>query len=372
MEMVNNSNRYLIDKVFTALYLASVFFMSLRSVLGLSQIDQPTFVVFTYLSYGCLIIKVICTKYTVRELMLPGVGLLVAVAMYIVVGTTLLFGVILFIVGSKLVDSKKIIVLAMAGLISGTVIVISSAILGKSELVLASGVVLGFLNPNGVQSFLSMISVYYLGIRSKRLTAAELFITFSINVVLTLITGSRTGTLITIFVMLLVLALKGPGGTQRRIPVEKVYIVMVLFALFCTVFSNLPGVTQLNNLLSGRFHQANYYLNQYGIALFGNKIAELEAGYEYWHYVLDCGYARLFINFGLIYGMAFVRAHYCVLKQAEKQHDYFTIIILMGMAVQLVTENGGLNINFNMSLILLRPWLMREIQTRKTIFKLRT
>lgn len=337
-------------------YYISTILITIRSTIGLSKLDSDEFSIITYLAYALLLVKLFVTKYSTRE-----IGSLLALEIcsiliwYVSKNTIFIFS-ILFIFGAKNMDVVKVLRNVSITLFASVVYVITMSFCGVVSFIDEKGVGFGFSNPNGFQGFISAASIYYLGFRLKKLRLGDIILVFLLNIVTSLFTGSRTGIVLIAVETLICFMFKSPKRVSliQKIKYEKIYLVMVVLVLGCVLFySNNIFMRTLNSILSGRLVQAHEYFQKYSLHMFGSHIIELDAGYEYWHILLDCGYARLFINFGFIAGIVFVVAHYKAIKRARICGDGFTLVILLGFAVMLISENGGLNCNFNMSLIIL-------------------
>lgn len=356
---INYSTGY--NLIYKQIYAVAIALLMVRSVFGLSQLQLGIFSLMTYLSYALLIVKITGTKYNRKEILFLFAGMLLAFLIYQNSGQGLVYTVVLFVLGAKGTDIKFNFKVLYISIFSASLVVVLASFLGVIQRVYNGMLCFGFYNPNGLQSMFSIACLYYIGVNGKKLTFYHLFFFFLFSSVFAIITDSQTGVLINIYIFLMSVFLKRKLVKQISLPIEFIYLAVVGFVMLGVFLYPEFGYDALNAIFTGRLQQANYYLNEYGITLFGNNIIELNAGYEYWHYMLDCGYARLFVNYGLIYGLIYIAAHYFSLKRARKNNDFLTIIVLLGFAIQMISENGGIGFNFNMSMMIFINLLRKEI-----------
>jgi hypothetical protein len=333
--------------------------------------EYPYFVWITYLAYLLLAVKIIGTPITLSEVRMFALAMVLGGCVYWQTSSPIVIVNVLFIIGAMNVDFHTTIRWCGVAMTASLSFVICASLLGFLPLGGSAGVVLGFMNPNGLQSIVLIISVYFLGESYQYSNLGAIGILLIINTVFGMLTGSRGGYGTVLFSIILIVVLKSHKGRISRLKVEKIFLILTIVTLLFVVTYNNNGLLEyVNRLLSGRLYQAHSYLQEYGIHCFGSNIVELGNDYLYWHNSLDCGYARLFINFGLIYGIVFVVLYYVALKRARLMQDGFAVVILMGIAIGLVVENAGIGVNYNMSLILLEPIIESFAKRKKPRIRL--
>ncbi len=341
---------------YETIYTLSVILLSIRSVLGLSQMDNEVFRYFTIVAYSLLIMKLLFSPYTKRSFMQLIVLLLLVVIIYNITQNTLLIGTVLYIYAAIDVDKMKVIKAASFTIFIMVIIIALSSLCGKIPILVNGYITFGFNNPNGFQQFISIATIMLIAANFRTVGLFQLFFFTGLNLLTSFISGSNMGFLIAMYLFWIAVLLKRPNHKHEKIDfkIEKWTLFIIVFVLILVTFYKvLPFVQPINTLLSGRIMQANNYFNEYGIHLFGSHILELDPGYKSWHLLLDCGYARLFINYGIIYGVIFVVMVYQSLKKYRETFNVQSIIAILGFVLILVAENGALGINFNMALILL-------------------
>ena len=187
-----------------------------------------------------------------------------------------------------------------------------------------------------------------------------------------LISKSRTGLLMAVLMILCALCLR--KYTKVRVLFFK-YIKFVLISIvlicgfgimFCQV---IPFFTKIDSILSGRFRLAQIYIAVYGITPFGSVIDSInDMGYG--HLVLDNGYARLLVQFGLVYFFVFLSlflfsaSHFC------KNQDSKSLLLIFAVFIGLVSETHWIPINTNIMIclcsVLVFPIVKKTVRKNKS------
>lgn len=136
------------------------------------------------------------------------------------------------------------------------------------------------------------------------------------------VTKSRTGLIIIIFAILLILVLK--NRLDYVIPNKVKYLlafIPLLFLLLSIISMYLEDISFLNNFFSGRFALYRDYFEMTGITLFGNQYIEN-------HAMLDNSYLHMLLSKGLLFTGLYIIVIASLVYQSKPITILDTIILL--------------------------------------------
>ena len=343
-------------KIIDILFIIGTVLLSIRSVVGLSQLDSAIFSLLTYLAYAFVMVRILFHGTSIRNLMLFVLFLLLGFLVYVETKNTVVLNNVIFIFGAIDINKEKIMRWNAIVIIISVTIIMLMSISGSLPIFVNDYLTFGFNNPNGLQAFIIAFTILWIYGVYNKIGMNQLFILLLVNTISAFILDSKTSYVVIIFLTIFLLIIKNPHNIGKKIQfkIEYWYLILVVIIAFCIVTCNiLPPIKAIDAFTSGRFSQAASYLVRYGIKPFGSHIIELDVGYENYHWLLDCGYARLFINYGWVFGFIYVIAHFMAIRNARMSNDKKIIVAIMGFAILMTMENAAIGINFNMSLLLL-------------------
>lgn len=328
------------------------FLLAFRSVIGFSNFYQNVF--FTYITifiWSTVCFVILLNNYTFSQII--RIVLLFLLVFLIYYKSSLLspFFTMLYLIAVKNTNIKKILKWNFAGIIFSTCLVILSYFYGLIDTnVMEDGSSsLGFNNPNTIAFETTIIVLYWIYFRFNKLSVPELYLFFLVVSFMYYCTKSRTGLLLNIIILLLYLCFRYSRKLKKLLK-QKLYICVIIipYCCFAGVWFCSSGAlfSKLNTILSGRMIQAQFYLFEYGLHLFGAKLDKL-INYQPGTPLLDMGYARLILQFGFIYFVIFFYIYFKKLQNALSENDYPLTILLFTVFLGLITENVWLTINYN-------------------------
>lgn len=336
-------------------YFAAVL-ITVNVIFRFSSYDNNFFAILSSVAYILFCVKFCLTKYTSKELLLfVGLCIIGFICAYITQSIVMLMNVVL-IFSAKNVNRQSLFNIVLITMTICTVgIAFYTLANGYNTIHSAGGHMLGFNNPNLVQYFITMASVYYIAVNIKNIQQWKLAIISGLNIMMCIITDCKTQLITILVVWVLGGILKSSLGKKIFLfKFERAFFALVILNVFLVIFYRRFAFTKaIDYFLSWRLNQANYYYNRYGISLLGNYIAELELDVASQRYraILDSGYLKALINYGAVFFLIMIVMIFLSLKQARLKRDYCCLILFCAISFQLIGENMGLLCSYNFSLV---------------------
>ena len=303
------------------------------------------------------------------------IGLLVLAGLlyYIHFGYLQIFIIILFCVSAKNINMKQIVLLdfyvrsicilltnifCLTGLIEDITVIrydATTAIIRHS---------LGYSHPNVafLMVFVAIVDYLIINYLDNKLNVVKIFSTVGIAFIYQQVTDSRSGFVCLIIFMLLIVCEKKFHFTRLKI-VRAVLmclpvVLLLLSVLLVQMYSaGISFVYQIDQLLTGRIRSAYYFLNTYGVHLFGintERLSTIDAiisGNR--AYVLDNLYFNLIISYGAIFTIVFLLIYFKAIKALLKDSGEIYALVLSVFAILGLVEGAFLNIDFNFYIVCL-------------------
>lgn len=363
MNYYRNFNEYLCN----VLMIACSFFLGFRSVISFSNIHPGLILeLLTVAVYGITFFIVLLNYYSLKEIFLVLFLFILGILIYFESKSRIPLYVILFMVAAKNKRINFILVGNVIGNLLGIFIVISYYFLGRIKTsLLDGGNSLGFVNPNTLSFCILYVTLIVIYLRFDKIQLIDNCIVFIITILNYFITKSKTGLIVGGFLFLVIFLVK-LFPRFKFLFNNYSFICNICFFLLCIfgiiLTNTISFFTHLNYYLSGRFGFAQIYLLVYGLHLFGADISDID-NYDYGHLVLDNGYARLFINYGIIYAVLFIVLLILFSKQKKEliQNKIFVFLIMLG----LITETQWIPISTNMGLVICSSFVFNSIINNK-------
>lgn len=341
-----------------------LYFAILLIAKGIGLIEgQTLFSVAILLACGCFAVKMVLTKYTVKELAVVSVlGLLFLVA-FLQSGEKGILFTGMTILGIKDVDMKKVFKLGFGiwcctffGIVlihlsgASNDLIFAHRKLGLGHILRYS---LGFPHPNVLQiSYVTWMAFFlYLWQPRTKKQWSVIGGLFLGNCYFFLYSISYTG------IILATVYLAGYCYfTMRKSfsKLEKILIQLILPA--CALFSILGPVLIkgrlfdiLNKILNTRFKLSNYFLTHQPVLLFGSELVEAPD-----HYSIDCSYVNCLLLYGAILFLLIMAGYFFLVRQCVQQERRRELAMLTGFFIAGISEPFLFNSSFkNLTLLFL-------------------
>ena len=279
-----------------SLFRIGLLFMILKVFLSLSHIIEMPYSLDMILSVvaSCfLIASVLQKRFPLKTLLVfalfTGVGLVTSVR----TGNMMMFIAIitcLSVCGEDLDEAIRFLLYA-EGLLVIIIALVSVImhIMGYSMMIRVSGVMqygFGFSHPNVFACIVTNLFAMYLWLHFDTARFHNFFLMLLTEFVVFLITDSRTGLLVTLFLVLIV-ALCRVEKLHKIVQVSAMYALPVLTAFFytlCKLFAAGYTLIQLLDMgLSGRIRLSAYAMERFGVSMLGQNITGVQVKWdEFW------------------------------------------------------------------------------------------
>lgn len=308
------------------------------------RLFQLTFVLFA--------LKVCMTRYTVGEwaviAVFEGLGLI----SYLATGRNEIIRIVTMIAACKDMDIKAVFSymfkVVLAGC-CGLVILSLTGILGTVKLTAVfrgdtaeTRYCLGMGHPNSLHCMFFMLVLLFLYLYGSSVKRYWLAVLFAVNIGMFFLTGSKTGTMVTAFAIVLTAVLVSMPKLQKA----PLFYALTGFLLFiCTgiawiaaAFSEkvpyYPAMRRFDRLLSDRI--VNLYYDSASHA--GTLPTWTLFGVPENEYYFDMGWVRLFYWYGMIPACIYVAVLALLIWQLYREKQYLGIMVLASLFIYTLVE----------------------------------
>lgn len=179
--------------------------------------------------------------------------------------------------------------------------------------------------------------------------------------------GSRTGLVILIIYVLLVLFLRFKTIRKNRV----VKWILIVSPAFCFILSYIVGALYGNNsyiqladaYMQGRIRQNNIFIDTYTPRLFGQRIFESLDARNFLN--LDNAYMDMFLCYGVLFSAIWLIITTLVVIDLYKQDRYAEVVLIVAYSVYGLSETFLPNCFLNMSIFLYAEYMDNEVRRKK-------
>ena len=334
----------------------------------------------------CLGLKLVFTRYSVKELLVMGAIAAYAVFIYLKTGYITFTITVVTLLGAKDINvhdlMKKVLfvrLICMTVLVSASV----AGIVGnyvKDQFDDGLTFSYGFQNPNDfmVNVFVNIALIFYLNY--KKLNILYFLLSAYAFYAVFCVTKSTTGLMLGIFLLIVFLCLKlfdrfGKRGQKLK---QVVSMLAIPTSFLCFVGTFIVSVVfDVNNrfmfifdqLVSGRLKiQHQYWLN-YGFSLLGKDISRAAArwdGVQINNGFLDSNYWCSFYKYGFVSVMLFIAFLVMASLYFHKKKNYNIVIILNTLCIYGLMEDFLISSIVNPFLLLAAYGVYQTFEERKS------
>lgn len=327
------------------------FLLALRIVFTYSLADfgiiLGTFAIFIW---GTVFSIILLNTYSKREFFISILLILCGVLIYKKSNSLIPFYSVAFLIANKRVNLNRVLNGYFIGILIGLIIVF----LNCGVIVFPDGTYsFGQTNPNMLSHFVVMEIVIWIYFRYNRFTWLELFILIILSFLIGMLTKCRTGIGISVLIVCTAFLCDGNKHFREFLRKSINYIclsIVIISILGVVLFNVVPFFSLLNRVLSNRFWLAQIYLGLYGLKPFGVDISDAidQLGYTV---VLDAGYIRMIINYGIIYFLLYIFIFLRTCKKLNKNNFNRCSFLILAVFLGLVVESLWIPINTNIIFI---------------------
>ena len=292
----------------------------------------------------CFVIKLVLTRYKLREYIIGLLILALTYWCYKISGSYDFFVAAVVALGLKDVDFRKTLKVILAiTVIASTFVVTWNMLYNMTGLTKVAdygrgvGVEvryrLGWGHPNQTHFMWFSILGTFFCIAYRRLQWWVYLVLLVLNYEGFLMTKSKTGYICTIALIIVFLLLR--YGERffhfiiARIVAMLTTIACIAFSFYCMYTTNTQLFDQLNTKLTGRLFLAKVYIQQFGIHLFGTNVNNTST---------DMGMIRLLVEYGPILFVVIYFGVLFAIWQLHKHEKYNVMLLLVGYVVYFTVE----------------------------------
>lgn len=323
-----------------------------------------------YLFLLFLIIRIFFISYKVKHFFLfIFIGSLLAVS-YIKSGSTTLLISYILIISAKDIDFTKLlkVFISVLSVSSIFIILLSQANIIENLQIIRQDTgdlryALGFGHPNTLGLVVLLVCMSWMYIRFDNLNFIDYISWALLALLIDQVVDSRTSLYMILLLLFLTIIFKMFGNVIMKFNISKLLLILMfpLFSLLSIWFTvqydrTNPLFVLINQLVSGRIRLANYFYNEYGFSLFGQKITLIGTIESLYipgasPQLLDNVYLQLIIRFGFISLLIFCGCYIFLINKCIKEKNIALIICIILMAIYGLTEVYPINVIYNFTLI---------------------
>ena len=349
------------------LYLSSYIFL-IQSELAFSYNTQNLFTFIRGLTCILLMTSICINRYTIKELCIICLMFGIVLINLIYIRKLSFFIMMLFIMAFKGVNFDKFIKVDLILRVLLLLLVITLCYMGIIDnfKININGIdkqALGFSHPNTLGLFVFIILLEYIYLKFENIGLKEYFYIFSIEIILYSIGTSRTGLLLTIITITLVILFKKNIIINNNRLIKNIIICFPV--IVCSICYGMASMydsasliwKQIDSVMTTRIHWANYYLDTYNVKLFGNYISPISARTAKISGLtssnsLDMGYVRIGVQYGIIILIMFVSIQILIQNYAVKEKNWRLLICNCVFIMVGILENLVFSITMNFTLLI--------------------
>lgn len=212
--------------------------------------------------------------------------------------------------------------------------------------------------------FVNLIAVIclFLLVHRRSLNKKKLLLILISSILMFMYTGSRSGLVLSILIVLLLIVFKC-RFIRNNIIIRHLCVFSPLYCMLFCIYSGLAfgkhaWLSVLNLLIQGRVEQNSIFLERYNILPFGQRIVEgSDVKGEYLN--LDCAYLDMLLCEGMLFSILWVLSTITVIRYYYNGKRMVEVSILVMYAIYGITETFLPNCFLNVSLFLYGEYLYR-------------
>lgn len=301
-----------------------------------------------YLVLICIIAK---KQYTAKQLIVIATLVLILGIGFLKTRNTIFLRGLLVIVAAKGVPYEKIVNTMFITIMSVFILTVLMYSFGLSNATgfRRNGVALGYIHPNQTAQVTMILSLLWLMKKNKSVSTKQVVLLYTINILITIITGSRTPFLILLIMPILLYIINKSVFRNGIISKLSAFIQLVLVLL--TVISGIfyqnsrlivfldKKYFNIFNTFTGRIFLNWYAFKTYGFSLFGRIIDFKNATYT-----IDNSYAVSLMSMGILPTIIFMCGFVFTVRKAIKEKNVTLIAVSVGLGLYGFCEASMLDV----------------------------
>ena len=179
----------------------------------------------TQVAFGLFVLKILMTKYNIRQIILGGIAGIIGVASYLTCREEYVIRAVIFVIAAIGIDIKLTLKIIFYGMLACTLLIISMALTGiRGEIkairdygrgVIEARYCLGFNHANNVHSVFWYLTALLIMWFKDKIRITHYVIMGLLSIVLYIFTLSRTGLMASLIIIILAVFVKATGKIRK-------------------------------------------------------------------------------------------------------------------------------------------------------------
>lgn len=224
-----------------------------------------------------------------------------------------------------------IMTLSLLGLTDNTVLEIRNGFARNS---------FGLGHPNSFAIYIAIVCIdyYYIEtLKSKPNILKPIGVAIILSCFIHFFVGSRTNIILIALISLAFIfrnKIKLTSKCTKKIASNAFFILLILSILMAFLYNSTnPIMSGLDKILSRRLYLSNYFVDRYGITLFGTEITNDK------FYILDNAYVNLIVRYGIILTIYFVIIYKKTIDNLLRDNKMLLVIIMIVLLIYGLSES---------------------------------
>ncbi len=343
----------------------AVILISLNSALFINLSSLTIYYISKIIVMFLIILSLILKRWTKRNVFLFSLVFTIVLSVYNITRDDGLIFLSSFVFSIGELNIKKLVRISLIARLMGVSITFLFFILGfLPHLIYFRGAdqrfSLGFIQPNLLFANIFYIILGLVFLRFGKIKIYEISFYYIISFIFAQISGNRTGFYLMFLFLTYVLFC---SNRDKFLFIVKrnwwviFFFVSIALSLMYSPYNNL--IALLDAVTAGRINQANYFLNNFPITLFGNKVTKMYTTVSYTGsvHILDNLYVSLLVQQGILITIGVLVSISIMIKKLknsipnEKIDNNLIIMLFFIFGMYGLFEKSPLDISYNIFLL---------------------
>lgn len=355
--------------IFYISFIFIVFAKFIQQTVYIEKIDFLNITTRIIIVFACffLIFKYIIDKHSTESIIYSTLILIVAgLISYITSGWYVIMILAILLINMKNINIRTLIIIWIVEISILMLFIAISYKLGVIGETMVSwdrdtGIdryTLGYSYTTFSSNYFFHLTIFYLYIKGNLIKYLELGVLALLNIYLYNFTNTKSAVIYSILAIILVILTKKFNFSKGVSYINKFSMFVGGFAAGLLTYLykyDSAIISEINVILSGRLYYGYKGIEDYGITLFGQKIAwinEVILDSELHYNYIDSSYLNILFNYGIIV-LLFVMLGYYVLGKRNISNDIYYSILILIITLHSMFDPQLIEIMYNPSILLL-------------------
>ena len=355
--------------IFYISFILIVFAKFIQQTVYIEKVDFLNITTRIIIVFACvfLIFKYIIDKHSTESIIYSTLILIVAgLISYITSGWYVIMVLAILLINMKNINIRKLItiwiieisILMLFIAISYKLGVIGETIVSWDRDTGIERYTLGYNYTTFSSNYFFHLTVFYLYIKGNLIKYFELGVLALLNIYLYNFTDTKSAVLYSVLAIILVIIIKKFNISKGVSYINKfsMFVGGFVAGLLTYLYKyDTAIISEINVILSGRLYYGYKGIEEYGITLFGQKIAwtnevifDSELQYNY----IDSSYLNILFNYGIVVLLFIMLGYYFLGKKNISNDIYYSILILI-ITLHSMFDPQLIEVMYNPSILLL-------------------